>query len=89
MSNNFPYIGLVAGDSSLSFYIIAERLVLLSSTSFLKVLKGLMAVYCSFNIQYPQSLSLPLLFIQHFLFNIKEDSLPPAIVRFISSVDKL
>ena len=60
-----------------------------SCTSFLKALKGLMAVYYSFNIQYPQSLSLPFLFIQHFLFNIKEDSLPPGIVRFISFVDKL
>ena len=89
LSNNFPYIGLVAGDNTLSFFVIAERVVLLSSSSFLKVLRGLMAAYYSFNIQYPQTLSQPLIFFQHFLFSVKEDTLPPAIIRFISCVDKL
>ena len=68
--NNFPYIGVATGDDSLSFYLVVERTVLFSSSSFLKVLKGLIAAYYTFDIQYPQSLSLPLIFLQHFLWPV-------------------
>lgn len=86
---NHPYIGVVAGDSTLSFFVITERLVLFSTGSFLKALKGLMAAYYVFNIEYPKGLNMPLLFIQHFVLCIKEEILPQALIRFITSLDKL
>ena len=89
MPNNHPYIGVVAGDDSLSFSVVTERLLILSTGSFFKAFQALMASFYAFNIEYPKALSTPLIFIQHFIFSIKEESLPPAIVRFISSVDKL
>lgn len=86
---NYPYIGVLKNDSVLSFAVIAERLVLLATKSFFKALKGLMAAFYVFNIEYPKFIRLPLLFIQHFFFSIVEKSLPPACVRLISSLDNL
>ena len=48
-----------------------------------------MACYYVFDIQYPQPLNIPLTFIQHFVYSIKEDVIPQALVRFISCLDKL
>ena len=42
-----------------------------------------------FDIRYPQPLNIPLTFIQHFVYSIKEDVIPQALVRFISYLDKL
>ena len=89
MPNNHPHIGVVAGDDSLSFSVVIERLLILSTGSFFKASQALMASFYAFNIEYPKALSTPLIFIQHFIFSIEEESLPPTIVHFISSVDKL
>ena len=86
---NHPYIGVLKNNSVLSFAVIVERLVLLATKSFFKALKGLMAAYYVFNIEYPKSICQPFLFMQHFFFSILEKSLPPACVRLISSVDNL
>lgn len=89
LSVNHPYVGVVIGNDSVSFYLITERLIIFSTRSFIKALKGLMAAYYVFNIAYPKPLYSPLSFIQHFLFNIKNTTLPPAVIRFISCIDKL
>lgn len=89
VSVNHPYIGVALGNDSISFVLVTERLVVFSSSSFMKVLKGLIAAYYVFNIVYPKTLHPPLSFIEHFLFNIKTGALPPTVVRFISCIDKL
>ena len=86
---NYPYIGVAVGTETISFALVTERLVVFTTNSFIKVLKGLMAAYYIFNIEYPKVIQYPLCFIQHFLFNIKNDTLPQTIIRFISCIDKL
>ena len=70
-----------------SFHVVTERIVLLSTTSFLKAAKGLVASYYVFNIQYPPQLLYPLTFLQHFLFDVKEDKLPPITVCIIITIE--
>ena len=86
---NHPYIGVVAGDDTLSFFVVAERQLVLSTNSFFRALRGIMASYYIFNIEYPKELHMTLIFIQHFIFCIKEVNLPQAVIRSISSLDKL
>ena len=63
--------------------------MVLTTSSFFKAMGGMMACYYVFDIQYPQPLNIPLTFIQHFVYSIKEDVIPQALVRFISCLDKL
>lgn len=86
---NHPYIGVAIGNETVTFVLVTERLVVFSTNSFMKVLKGLLAAYYIFNIEYPRVLQYPLCFIQHFIFNVKSDTLPPTVIRFISCIDKL
>ena len=86
---NHPYIGVVAGDATVQFFVIAERNVLVRSKSFQSSLKSLIAAYYAFGICYPTATKAPLIFIQHFLLNIKEVKLPDNIIRFVSSIDSL
>ena len=86
---NHPYIGTIIANESISFTLVTERLIVFTSNSFYRVLRGLMAAYYVFNIEYPKNLYHLMCFIQHFLFGIKIDTVPPAIVKFISCFDKL
>ena len=87
MKLNHPYIGVVAKDESLSF-VVTERLIMLATSSFFKAMVGMMACYYVFDIQYPQLLNIPLTFVQHFVYCIK-DVIPHALVPFISCLNKL
>lgn len=49
---NHPYIGIAIGNERISFALVTERLIVFSTNSFMKVLKGLMAAYYVFNIEY-------------------------------------
>ena len=86
---NHPYVGVVASDDSLSFFVVTERLLVLTTNSFFKALRGMMACFYVFNIEYPKGLHMPLIFLQHFVFCIKEESLPQALIRFIGLIDRL
>ena len=86
---NHPYIGIIACTDSLSFSVVTETLLVLTTGSFFKAFQGMMACFYVFNIEYPKALSIPITFILHFISSIKEENLPPTVVRIISSVDKL
>ena len=86
---NHPYVGVVARDDSFSFFVVTERLVVLTTNSFFKAMSGMMACNYVFDIMYPQPLNVPLTFVQHFVYSIKENVIPQALVRFITCLDKL
>jgi len=88
MKINYPYIGVATRKDSFSFFVVTERLVTLTTNSSFKAMTGMIACYYVFNIQYPQPLNIPLTFVQHFVYCIKE-VVPSALVRFISCIDKL
>ena len=56
LSCNHPYIGVVMYDSSIFFCVVAERIVLASSSTFLSSLMSLIAAYYAFDISYPTHL---------------------------------
>ncbi len=85
---NFPYLVLVSENTHHQLYVVVERLVLHECTSFLKGLKSLISVYFTFNIEYPKALYATLIFLQHFVVNIRDKQrVPQAVVRLVSSLD--
>ena len=70
-------------------HVIHYSDIALTSNSLFKALRGMMACFYVFNIQHTKALNMPLVFIQHFVFGIKEEYLPTTVTKFISSVDRL
>lgn len=64
---NFPYISVLIGNSSIQFFIIAERLVLDDCEKLVDAMTALVGAYCTFNIQYPRPLYPVFIFLQHFV----------------------
>ncbi len=87
LPHKYPYIMMVIGDSSVQFFVIAERAVVCQSDDFLESLLDLISVYFVYNIVYPKPMYPVLLFIQHYVMGIKDSQLraPPALTRTISA----
>ena len=50
----------------------------------------MMAIYLSFDINYPKYTISVLLFIQHFVVDLKDDQpMPPPIVKLVSNQEKI
>ena len=83
---NYPYVVMALGDDSLQFFIVGERLVLCECDEFIEALLDLICVYFTYNIEYPKNLSAVLLFVQHYILDIKDSQrIPPSPTRVISS----
>ena len=53
-------------------------------------LKGLLGAYFAFNFEYPRKLRALLIFIQHYVFKVKDTQSTPNIVKQVkSSLDKI
>lgn len=86
---NHPYIAFVPSDAAVQFCVIAERNVVVTSKYFQSALFSLIAAYYAFGIEYPTANKACLIFVQHYLLNVKEDKLPDVVTRFISSIDSI
>ena len=86
---NHPYIAVIPSDSTVQFCVIVERNVLTKSKYFQCSLLSLVAAFYVFGIQYPTSSKSSLIFVEHFLLNIKNDKIPDAVTRFMSSIDSI
>ena len=85
-----PYIGFVPADSSFNFVIIVEKQILTKIKSFFCAIQCLISAYFTFDIQYPNYFKSTLLMLQHFVLGIQDgQSMPPAVTRLMSSMDKL
>ena len=89
VAHRHPYIAFVPSDTAVQFCVIAEKIVVLTSKYFQSALLSLIAAYYTFGMEYPTANKACLIFVQHYLLNIKEDKLPDAVTRFISSIDSL
>ncbi len=90
VAQNFPYLAVVTGNTSVQVFVIAERLVLTESFSFVKAILSLISAFFVFNVEYPKPLYPVCILLQHYIFCIKDDQpVPQSLVRFISSLDKL
>ena len=74
LAANHPYIALVIGGSSAQVFFVVERCVLQEIQAMSSILVGLIAVYFSFNMEYPTFVYSVLIFIQHFNFTYQRQA---------------
>ena len=87
---NHPYLAAVFNDSTAQFFIVAERTVLESADDVTSALFELIGAYFAFNMVYPKPLYAVLLFIQHFVLDIKDkQAVPNSVTRILSSLDRI
>ena len=87
ISQNLPYLVLVAGNSSAQVFVMTERLILHECSFMCGLLSLIVITYFAFNIEYPKPLYAPYIFLQHIIFNIK--GIPTALVRLFSALDNM
>ena len=80
----------IAGEEQFQIFICAEQSVILESKSVKDALIDLMAAYFVFDISYPKYLDSVLIFIQHYVFDLKDQQpLPSAAVKLVGNLEKL
>lgn len=80
----------IAGEEQFQIFVCAEQSVILESRSVKDVLIDLIAAYFIFDVSYPKYLDSVLIFIQHFVFDLKDQqSLPNAAVKLVGNLEKL
>lgn len=80
----------IAGEEQFQIFVCAEKSVILESRSVKDVLIDLIAAYFVFDISYPKHLDSVFIFIQHFVFNLKDQQpLPNAAVKLVGNLEKL
>ena len=89
IGSTVPFIIRLEGDEMMTHYIYIEKELLVETHGILPNVALLMASYYTFDIKYPPFLKLVYLFIQHFLFNIKEQKLPIAVNEVCTGMMKL
>ena len=75
----------VISDSTAQLFIIAERAVLGSADNAMGALIGLIDAYYAFNMVYPKPLYAVLLFVQHFILNLKDKQAVPNVIAGVLS----
>ena len=69
---NFPYLAILGENEGMRLYLVAEQVVL---TWVLLLFKWTTIPYCSllvFNTEYPKPMYAPFIFLQHFVFKIRD-----------------
>ena len=86
----YPGLILVEGDSSMQFFLVAEKAVLCeSSEGFFGALLDLICAYFTYNIVYPKSLYPVLLFVQCYVMDIKDSQkIPSSLTRALTVLHK-
>ena len=69
-----PYIIVThTDDDSRQYFVVVEKMILVESSNMAAALQDVMSVYFTFNIAYPRPLYPVLLFLQHHVFEIKDN----------------
>ena len=90
LKQNWPYLVLVKHDSSIQVLVVGERQVITEAESLWEGLKCLLGAYFTFNIEYPRTLRALLIFIQHYVFKVRDSQSTPNVVKQVkSSLDKI
>lgn len=88
--HNHPYIAAVIASKSISFFLVAERIVICENSSFIYSLLTLIATYYTFDMQYPQPLSPILLFVQRVIMHVSDSAqVPNSVTKLVSTLDKI
>jgi len=85
-----PYIVVTGASENMQLYIYCEHNNLLESKSVRDALLDLVAVYFVFDIWYPKSLDAILIFIQHYVMDIKDSQpVPMTTAKVVGNLLKL
>ena len=87
MAYNFPYIAMIEGGSFLQFLVVAECIVMDDSENLTEALLNLISAYFAFNIEYLKPLYPVFLFIQHYIMDKDNQTIPPALTRVLSTLN--
>ena len=70
-------------SGTIQFFLVVESIVFTKTSDFFDALWGLIALYFTFNIQHPKALTNVLVFTQHLLLGIKNNShkIPPLLTE--------
>ncbi len=88
--NNWPSLVLVKHDTTIEMLLVGEKGVIAEVATMWEGLKSLLGAYFTFNIEYPKQLRSLLIFVQHYIFHVKDTQNAPNIVKQVkSSLDKI
>lgn len=88
----FPAIVVLTSDTGTMqlFLVVEKRLLVSSFPDFRTAILALIAAYFAFDMAYPKPLYSTLLFIQHYMLNIRDDqTVPNAITIAYSAMIQL
>ena len=74
---------VTTSDAASQFFIVVEKEILVESCDMKTALLDLVATYFAFNIAYPKPLYPPLVFVQHYIFNICDVQVEPNCVGIL------
>ncbi len=81
---------MVKHHNTVQMFVVAERQVVCEVETVWEGLRSMFGVYFAFNLEYAKQHRPLLIFIQHYVFNIKDSQSIPNLVKQIkSSVDKI
>ena len=90
LKNNWPYLVLLKHDCRIQILVVGERQVITEADTLWEGLKGLLGAYFAFNIECPNKLRALLIFIQHYVFKVRDTQSTPKVVKQVkSSLDKI
>jgi len=85
-----PYIVVTGSSENMQLYICCEQNILLESKIVRDALLDLVAVYFVFDVQYPKSLDAILIFIQHYVMDMKDSQpVPMTTAKVVGNLLKL
>ncbi len=84
-SINHPYLATTDG---LQYFLIVERIVVVSMDTFTEGLFALMSAFYAFDMAYPKNHGAILMFVQHLVMRIDNisETLPPNVTRVYSAM---
>lgn len=83
---NYPYLAVVVNTNQL--FVVVERTILGSTSSFVDAICALISAYYTFNMSYPNSVKSVLTFLQRIVMDFDDgEQVPPAVSRFCSALD--
>lgn len=90
IENINPYIVVLCGEGSIEVYLVAELEILQQLSSSSNLFLQLIAAYFAFDMVYPKVLFAVLIFLQHFVLDLKDKQvIPVSVTKLVSSLDRI
>lgn len=81
----FPSMHVFEADQSYQYYITSEHQIITESSSLLDALIDVFATYFTFDMSYPPKLYPLMIFLQHYVLELKDEQRQPNNVKILVS----